>query len=346
MKKKIIAVWIVVMIAGAWWLIWLKAQPLVKYRETNQMGKDLISVDVCLDHGADTKKAARILDDVWQRMRDINYRMSGANADSDIGKINRSYQKPQRVAEDTVAILREAGRYKKLSNGVFDVTARSFTNLWEKCQKENRMPTPKELEGAKKSAGLSYINILSDNTVEIKNQKTRVDYSGIATGYAMDEAIKMLHKRGIRNFLIDAAGDTYASGLNCNRKPWAIAVHNPADRSRIMDIVQVSDASVSTSGDYEQYYSIGGQKFSRMINASTGYPQKGLVSATVIAPTAVENDVLAASLCILSPQEGIALIDSLGKGYASIVVTKDQEGHMAVYKSKNYPSFEIKRKPR
>ncbi len=328
------------------WFFWLRSQPMVKYRETNEMGKELITIDVCLDHGTDTKKTARILDDVWQRLRDIYYRMSNFIDDSDMGKINRSYQNPQRVGEDTVALFREAVRFKKLTHGVFDVTVRNLMDFWWKCQKENRLPSVKELDEAKKFIGLSHVKIISANTVEITNKGTRVDYGGIATGFAIDEVVKILRKRGIHNFLIDAGGDMYASGLNCSRKPWTIAVRNPEDKSKIMDIVQVSNASVSTSGNYEHYYSIQGHKFSHIINPMTGYPQKGVVSATVIATTALENDVLATSLCILNPKEGTALIDSLGKGYASIVVTKDQEGRLAVYKSKNYKNFEIKRRAR
>src|ERR1051326_6769820 len=74
--------------------------PLEKYREANEMGTELITIDVCLEKGAETEKTSRALDDVWQRMRDIYHRMSNWVEDSDIGKINRSYQNPQRVGQD------------------------------------------------------------------------------------------------------------------------------------------------------------------------------------------------------------------------------------------------------
>ena len=42
----------------------LQPRPLVKYRESNLIGTQLISIDMCIDKGADTKRTARKLDDV------------------------------------------------------------------------------------------------------------------------------------------------------------------------------------------------------------------------------------------------------------------------------------------
>lgn len=337
-KFGMIAVILVVVIA----LMILRVRPLEKYRERNEMGKEIITIDVCLEQGSDTKKTARLLEDFWQTMRDVYTRMSNFIDNSDVGKVNRSYQNPQRVGEDTIHVLKEALRYKEMTKGVFDITVRGLMEVWWRAQQENRIPTDEELANAKANARLSSVKILMGNRVEIRNPSTKVDLGGIATGFALDEAVKVLHKRGIKNFLIDAAGDMYASGHNCSRKPWAIAIRHPQDKSRIMDVVKVSDLSVSTSGDYERFYFIQGQRFSHIINPLTGYPQKGVVSATVIAPTAMDNDVLATALCILEPKEGTKLIDSLGKNYASII-TQSKDGQLKVYKSKRYKDYQLGR---
>lgn len=319
----------------------MRSRPLEKYRERNEMGKETITIDVCVDAGTDTKKTARQLADYWQKMRDIYTRMSNFIDDSDVGRINRSYKNPQKVGEDTIYVLNQAVRYKEMTKGAFDITVRSLMEAWWKAQKENRLPTAEELAAAKATARLSSVKILLGNRVEILNPGTKVDLGGIATGFALDEAVKVLHKHGIRNFLIDAAGDMYASGHNCSRKPWTIAIRDPQNKSKIVDVIKVSDLSVSTSGDYERFYHIGGQKYSHIINPVTGYPQKGVTSATVIAPTAMDNDVLATTLCILEPDVGIALIDSLGKNYAGIIMAKDKTGQMKVYKSQRYKDFQI-----
>jgi thiamine biosynthesis lipoprotein len=269
--------------------------------------------------------------------------MSNFSNEGDIAKINRSYQDPQKVGEDTIRIFNESMHYKKLTDGAFDVTVRGLMDLWSRCEKENRLPTQQELADAKAAVRLSNVKLLLGNRIEILNPRTQLDYGGIAGGFAVDEAVKMLHKKGIKNFLMDASGDMYASGLNCSRKPWTIAIRNPEDSSKIIDIIQVSGFAVSTSGGFKNSYSINGQKFSQLINPMTGNPQKDVLSATVIAPTAIDSDVLATSLCILDPKEGTALIDSVGKGHASIVIAKDRQGQMILNKSRAYRNFQIKR---
>lgn len=322
-------------------LIILRPRPLQKYRESNQIGSQLISIDMCVDKGADTKRTARKLDDVWQKIRDINTRMSGTSANSDIEKINASYKNPQKVGEDTVFILKESSRYKKMTGGVFDPTVRSIAEVWALGERQNRLPTAQEIADARAAMRLSGIKFLLGNRIEIANPKIRIDLGGIAVGFSVDEAVKTFRKKGIKNFLIDAGGDMYASGHNCSRKPWTIAVRNPEDSSKILDVIQVSDMAVSTAGGFQKTYTIGGQKFSRLIDPSTGYPQKNVIAATVIAPLAVENDVLATSLCILDPNEGIKLIDSMGKKYAAIVISKDKNGQPVVSKSRRYSHFQI-----
>jgi hypothetical protein len=138
---------------------------------------------------------------------------------------------------------------------------------------------------------------------------------------AIDEAVNSLRKRSIRYFLIDAAAGTYASGLNCRRRPWKIAIKNPGDKGRIIDVVEISNASVSTR-------------------------QKGMTSVTVIAPLARDASALAKTACESGSKEGMALIDSKGKRYAGMIVNKDKSGQQAVFKSANYKNFQIKKHSR
>lgn len=331
----------VILVVAVICFVALRPKPLEKYRESKTIGKITINIDVCVEKGSNVKKTARILDDVWQKERDILNRMGNFSQDSDIAKINSSYRNPQRVGEDTIKVINESQRYKKLTDGAFDITVGGFRELWSRSQKENRLPTQQELADVKKVARLSSIKVLLGDRIELMTPGTKVDFEGIVSGFAIDQVIKVLHKRGIKNFLIDASGDMYASGTNCSRKPWTIAIRNPEDSSKISDVIRVSKRAVSTSGAFEKFYTMNGLKFSQLIDPRTGIPEKIVLSATVVAPTATDSDVLATSLCLLEPKEGTALIDSLGKGYASIIFVKDNQGRQAVYKSKTYPNVQI-----
>ncbi|MBL8013177.1 MAG: FAD:protein FMN transferase [Candidatus Omnitrophica bacterium] len=324
------------------WFFWSQSRPLVKYRETNEIGDITVSIDVCVPQGEDTRKIARILDDVWQLKREILTRMSPLATQSDLSKVNSSYKNPQKISEDTYRILQQAIRFKDITRGAFDIGGGNLVELWKRCERQNRLPSEQEILEAKSASRTSSLKFLLGNRVEIVHPAMRIDLGGIASGYAVDQAVKLLQKKGVRNFLIDADGDMYASGQNCSRKPWTIAIRNPTDRSKIVDVIQVSNMSVSTSGGLESGYTIAGQRLSHIINPLTGVPQKQVASATVIAPTTFENDALARAVCVLNPKQGPSLIDSLGGQYACIIISKEKNGNLVFHKSRNYAFYQIK----
>ena len=48
-----------------------------------------------------------------------------------------------------------------------------------------------------------------------------------------------------------------------------------------------------------------------IINPITGMPEKNVMSATVIAPTGTEADILSTALCVLGAEKGIAIIRAM-----------------------------------
>jgi hypothetical protein len=63
----------------------------------------------------------------------------------------------------------------------------------------------------------------------------------------------------------------------------------------------------------------------------------------VIAPTLKDGGDLAAAVCMLTPENGIALIDARGKKYAGVLMGHDRSGRPVIYHSTNYKNFQIKK---
>ena len=141
---------------------------------------------------------------------------------------------------------------------------------------------------------------------------------GIAKGYALDEAARILRKSRVQNFHLDAGGDVYVGGKNCDQQLWRIGIRDPKSRDKIIDVVHVTDRAVATSGNYEQYYKVANQKWSHIINTVTGFPQKEVVSSTVIAKSATDADALATAISVLGKSSGIKIIDGLKDDYATL----------------------------
>ena len=277
-KRNIFIFFIAVAVLAS--LVFFKHGPKIRYRETKDLDAGLVSVDVCLDRDSATRKAARALDDAWQKMRDVYRRMNNDVQGSDIWKINHSFKNPQSVADDTIEIFRKLLHYQAIRP--------------------------------------SDVNILSGQRIELLNATTKIKFGIITNGYAIDELAKVLRKRGFKNFLVDVNGSTFASGLNCSGERWKVAVHHPSDKTKILDVVQVFNAAIVVVGP----------------------PGKEVQSAAVIAPVAVDGAILASILSVLDIQHGEALIDPLGRDWASVVIRQEQ-GKFKIFKSKNYANFQI-----
>lgn len=105
---------------------------------------------------------------------------------------------------------------------------------------------------------------------------------------------------GIAGLLLNIGGDIVVRG----EMPQTIGVADPAaraDNARPMTALQLANRAVATSGTSERGYHI--------LDPRTGFPATGATSATVIARDSVTANALATALCVLTPEEGLRLVD-------------------------------------
>jgi len=313
--------------------------PQQKYEETNLVYGEKVAMDVCVDpHNPGPIHEA--MGAAWDEVNHISSKLGRQDKNSDIYKINHSFGHPVKVSDDMYDLVREAVSFTPLSKGTFDITVGALEDLWKESGKQDRIPTREEVKDIQKAMGVKWIQFNPDRTIELANPKTSIDLGGLAGGWAVDKAARIFQRYGYRNFMVAAAGAMYMSGHNCDGKSWQIGISNPLSQNNLMDMLSISDGAVDTSGDYEKYLIINGQKYSHIYNPITGYPQKGTTSATVIAKTTlVKTGVLTVACCILSPQEAIKMIDRLGPGYAALIMYKPADDQIIPYESQYYKEY-------
>lgn len=331
------AVFIVVFISRLW-----QGRQVLQYIKTGSFFGSYVKVDVCYtkDQEDDLEKA---MAEVWKRFADIHSRMSIYDLKSDILKINQAYDKPVKVGADTYQLIKDSIQYHRISNGAFDITVGPLIQLWKEKGQAHVMPTKEEIRRAQKNSGIEAIKLLNGHRILLKKNGAKINIDSIGDGYAADEAAKILRRYGFRHFLIDASGELFGCGVNCRGESWRIGIQDPMDPLKMTDIVSVRNLAVSTSGNYERYYEINGERWPHIINPRTGYPQREVLSATVIAPTAQSADFLSTALCVLNPRHGQRLIDRLGDRYASLVIVQSPQGRIRKIYSRRYPSYRADR---
>jgi len=270
--------------------------------------------------GKDQAKAKEAIEEAFGEIEKVNSLMSTYIEESEVSLLNREGM--ARVSGQTLEVIEEALRMSSLSKGAFDITVRPLINLWRKARKEKKLPSREEIEGALSLVGFKGIEIEED-VVRLKSAGMEIDLGGIAKGYAVDKAIEALKDAGIENALVNAGGDIYALGLRSSKKPWTIGIQHPREKNKILATVKVTNKAVTTSGDYERYFTLDGVRYSHIISPKTGYPVSEVpMSVSIIAQNCTLADALATACFVLGPDEGTKLIESLPQVEGMIIGNK------------------------
>ena len=152
---------------------------------------------------------------------------------------------------------------------------------------------------------------LKKNEVIKKNKNLTINLSGIGKGYGIDLIGQKLKKLGINNFLINIGGDILASGFNKKKKDWVIGIENPNLKEKLIkEIINISNKGIASSGDYKNFFSEDGKKYSHILNPVTGKPIDHLTkSVTVIDVTAMNADGWATALLAMGSLEGLKVAE-------------------------------------
>lgn len=315
-----------------------EAPALQRYSETRSLMATVIQVDVCVDTENDVHQSG-VYPKIWKRLEEIAWRMNVYDERSDVTRINQAGTNPIEVPADTYEIIRRSKEFAQKTRGTFLISIRPLIDVWKTGQQNDRLPTPDMIRQTLESIDLDDLKLHADNRISRHHPQLKLDLGGNAKGYAVDEVARLFREHGFQHFYIDAGGDIYVGGKNCQGKSWRIGIRDPRDKSRLIETVVVSNAAVTTSGNYEQTMAIQGERYSHIIDPRTGYPQRDVVSATVIAASAEEADVYSTALTVLGADEGVSLIESLGQGRAALVFTKRPGGQLERAESSSMPQY-------
>lgn len=178
-------------------------------------------------------------------------------------------------------------------------------------------PPTKDLEEAMSHSNIEDI-VIDNNTVFLKDPEMKLDLGGIATGFSLEKIIEELKEKGLNSFLLSAGGDVRVVGkpLEEEKEAWKIGIQNPLsmddeNAELLVDVVEVVDSSVLTSGSYQRYFEYEGIRYNHIIDPETLYPATDFDSVTVITESCELADYLSTLLFIKDFEEGKELIESL-----------------------------------
>ena len=266
------------------------------------------------------------LDAAYAEILAIDRAMSLYRADSELVAINSKDQgHPVSLSEPMFEVLSAAADFGAISGGDFDISIQPLVNAWGFYHvKRARIPESKLIDEARQRVGrITWSLNANDRTVTLK-PGTRFDLGGIAKGYAIDRAIALLRARQVPAALVNLGGNIAVLGQAPGGRPWVVGIEHPR-KPKLMGQIKLWSGAVATSGDYDRYFEMQGQRYNHIIDPRTGWPVKGIYSLTVVAPNATTADALSTAAFVLGPKRGLDLIRQQESAGAVVVEPQTSE---------------------
>ena len=267
--------------------------------------------------------AAAAFDQVFREFDRLESLLSVWRDGSDVVRMNKAAGgAPVRVSPETLDVLAAAREASEWTHGKFDITFGALADVWKfDHDQDNTVPDRTAIDARLPLVDYTAVQIdRAAGTAFITKPGARVHLGGIGKGYAVDRAIALLRERGLTDFMIQSGGDLYVSGLNGDR-PWKLGINDPRGPANSpFATVELSNATLSTSGDYERFFIKDGTRYHHLIDPDRGEPARGCRSVTIIAERAMLADALSTGVFILGPTDGMALVEKL-PGVEAVIVT-------------------------
>lgn len=278
----------------------------------------------------------------------IDRSMSTYRSDSAISKINQG-DTTVVVDEHFRKVFEASQQIWQESEGLFDPTVGVLVNAWgfgKQKISEADLPTDKKIDSLRKYVGFDKVALTEKNLIKKRYTEILFDFNAIAQGYTSDVVANYLSARGIKNYIVEIAGEMYLKGKNTvEDKSWTIGVENPLkplDDRDLVATIQFTNQGLATSGNYRKVWTdSNGRKYVHSINPLTGRAtQSDVLSATVVAPSTMLADGYATMFMVMGLAKSKAFLEK-HPDLAVLLVYSDDKHQEATYKTKSFEKLII-----
>ena len=211
------------------------------------------------------------------------------------------------VRRELFELLQNAIEIHHRTAGAFDMATGSLTRLWRTCRRENRIPLQSEVDVALQQAGLNHVDLQAElQCVTFRQPGIVLDPGAIGKGYALDEARDWLqkHDNAPNSFLIHGGHSSLiGQGEHNGHQGWPVGIGNPLFTEKRLGTLLLCNRAMATSGSNIQFFRHEGKRYGHILNPKTGWPVDGMLSVTVLAPSAALADALSTAFFVMGVEK-------------------------------------------
>jgi FAD:protein FMN transferase len=273
----------------------------------------------------DEDNGYRVIEDAIQEVKRIEALLTEFSETSQTSLINQyAGRKAVQVDDEVYAIIRRCKEISALTQGAFDITAGVLRKMYNFKGIHFEMPDKAQINIALAKVGAEKIQLRANNHVYLTHSGMHIGFGAIGKGYAADVVKQKLLQCGIKRGVINASGDLTAFGKHLDDALWKVGIADPNDPARVMAWLPLQNASVATSGNYEQFFEKDGVRYGHTIDPKTGRPATGIKSVTIVSASAELSDALATAVTIMGVEVGLHFIEQLPGTHCLIITDKNK----------------------
>jgi thiamine biosynthesis lipoprotein len=294
-----------------------------KYVQVQYIMGTLFKIEL---YTSDKSIADNTFSKAFQEIRKYDLIMSNYKPESEVSSVLKAAtKKPVKISPELSNIVKISLDFSEITGGLFDISIAPLVELWGFKNKNFVKPSDSEISEIKKL--VNYKNIILnpyDNTLFLTHPGMKLDFGAIGKGYAIEKAAEILKKDGITSGMIDSVSNQYYIGSSPGLKYWKVGIKDPRNERKIIKYVYIRDKSVSTSGDYEQFFIKNNVRYSHIINPKTGYPVKEAIASTIVTENATAADALSTSILLLDENMTKSVLKRFPGTYALKIIKSEK----------------------
>jgi FAD:protein FMN transferase len=257
---------------------------------------------------------------------------------SEVMDINRrAARQAVRVETGLFDLLALAVELYHESGGAYDITSGPLSKVWGFYRREGAVPDEDVLRQALARVGSQWIELdREQETIRFQHPALEINLNSIGKGYALDRCGQLLYELGLENFLIHGGqSSVLARGsppADAESQPgWTIALRHPWKANQRLGQLRLVDRAVGTSGTGSQFFYHQGRRYGHVLDPRTGQPTEGVLSATVIAPTAALADALSTAFFVMGLEQATDYCNRHPEVSAILVCPGQRHGSLTVH---------------
>jgi thiamine biosynthesis lipoprotein len=265
-----------------------------------------LSVHVVLyaHHDSVARAAARA---AFARIAMLDNMMSDYRSQSDLRAIEANAGEWVPAPAEMFEVIQTALRMASLTDGAFDPTVAPLVALWRTARQTKALPARAEIEAARARVGWRRVALDTVRRLVRLDPGMRLDLGGIAKGYILEQALRVIREAGVTSALVEGGGDIVVGDAPPGRRGWHIDTPG-ASTELVTRARELANSAISTSGASAQYVEIGGVRYSHVVDPRTGIGLTNQLTARVIATDAAVADALSTALTVLGLDRAAAVV--------------------------------------